>query len=85
MSDAQFRPQDMTRLRGGRYTLVCSGPDGVIFILAMDLASRGTFECHLDDDRLQELLVVTSVAADVVENELHKTQRQTGEGGAAEA
>lgn len=79
MSDAQFRPQGMTRLRAGQYTLICSGPAGVILNLTVDLARRTTFECLLDDERLQELLVINSVADGVIEGELHKAQR----GGAA--
>jgi len=79
MSDAQFRPQGMTRLVPGRYTLLCTGPAGVILNLTVDLAHRTTFECLLDDDRMQELLVINSVAGGVIEGELHKAQR----GGAA--
>ncbi len=75
MSDAQFRRQGMTRLVPGRYTLLCTGPSGVILNLTVDLAHRTTFECLLDDERLQELLVVNSVAGGVIEGELHKAQR----------
>lgn len=75
MSDEALKPQGETRLMPGRYTLLCTGPTGVIFNLTVDLAHRTTFDCLLDDERLQELLVVNSVAGGVIEGELHKAQR----------
>ena len=78
MSDAQFRPQGMTRLVPGRYTLLCTGPNGVILNLTVDLARRTSFDCLLDDERLQELLVVTSVAAAVIDAELMKMDAKEG-------
>lgn len=94
MSDAQFRPQGKTRLVPGRYTLLYTGPSGVILNLTVDLAHRTTFEFLLDDELLQELLVVNSVAGGVVEHELHKRHEadrsvrapvEPGEGGVQEA
>ena len=71
-------PEGRTRLMPGRYTMIVTGPAGVVMSLAVDLASRTTVEGTIDDERLQELLVVTSVASGVVEGELHHAQRMAG-------
>lgn len=94
MSDEMFRPQGTTRLQAGQYALVCIGPDGVVLSLDIDLSKREPTSCLVDDERLQELLVVTSVAGGVVEHELHKMHEadrsvrapvEPGEGGVQEA
>ena len=77
MSDSHhLSPQGLTKLEPGAYKLVCTGPKGIVFNLTVDLAHRTSFECLLDDERLQELLVVTSVASGVIEGELHLAQKQ---------
>jgi hypothetical protein len=72
-------PEGRTRLVPGRYTMIVTGPAGVVMSLAVDLASRTTVDGTIDDERLQELLVVTSVASGVVEGELHHAQRMAGD------
>lgn len=78
MSDTQYKPEGRTRLKAGCYTLLVAGPSGVILNLTMGMEQRDAMECHIDDDRLQELLVVSSVAAGVIEAQLHELQLKKG-------
>ena len=73
-------PEGRTRLVPGSYTLIITGPTGLVMKLEMDMAVRTNFEALIDDELLQELLVITSVAGGLVEAEMHRVQRAAKNG-----
>lgn len=59
----------------GKFNVVITGPDGVAMAAIIDIEKRDSLvSLALDDGRLQELLVVTSICAGTVEGELLKQQ-----------
>lgn len=54
-------------MRTGDYTVTISGPSGVAFEGVVGLSGRDFARLSIDDQVLQELLVVTSVCAGVIE------------------
>ena len=74
-ADLMNQPVGRTRLVPGSYTLIITGPTGLVMKLEMDMAVRTRFEALIDDELLQELLVITSVAGGLVEAEMHRVQR----------
>lgn len=54
-------------MRTGDYTVTISGPSGVAFEGVVGLSGRDFVRLSIDDQVLQELLVVTSVCAGVIE------------------
>ncbi len=61
----------------GEYTLMITGPAGVVMLAKIDLEQRDRpLSLSLDDDHLREVLVVTAMSAGVVEGEMVKQQQQ---------
>lgn len=69
----------MSKLKPGQYTVTITGPQGVILTMSTRIEARGSFELHLDDDYLPELMVLNSMPQGIIESELHARQQ----GGAA--
>ncbi|MCG3206291.1 MAG: hypothetical protein KCHDKBKB_03025 [Elusimicrobia bacterium] len=59
------------------FTITIQGRDGVVLDAVIDETLRFVRRLAVDDERLKELLVITSVCAGVVEGELMKLQAKT--------
>ena len=72
-------------LSPGEYSIVITGPKGLILEGAIDLRAREHTRLALDDAHLSELLIVTSIVGGAVEAELHiahkAAQEASGKGG----
>lgn len=67
-------------MRFGEYSVVITGPQGVVLDAAVGLSGRTLARLALDDEALKELLIVTSVCAGTVEAEIHAQHRRLSQG-----
>lgn len=58
------------------YTIIIRGPEGVILDAEIESTLRSVRRLALDDDKLKELLVLTSVCGGVVEAECELARRK---------
>lgn len=66
------------------YSITIRGRDGIIFDAEIDETLRLVRRLALDDSKLKELLVLTSVCGGSVEGELMKAHAQVRQGSDAE-
>lgn len=63
-------------MSGSEYTVMITGPKGVVLTMRMDATLRDVQSLSMDDAEAQALLVVSSVLAGRVEGQLEIWRRQ---------